>query len=94
MIHLDTLSVHAGREDFAVLGVHAPPIDLSTTYPTPDLAIGTASFDALVAGEADAANPIYARLHNPTVARVEKAIAQLEGMDACIAYGSAMSQER
>ena len=91
MVHPDTLSVHAGREDFAVLGVHAPPIDLSTTYPTPDLAIGTASFDALVAGEADAVNPIYARLHNPTVARVEKAIAQLEGMDACVAYGSGMA---
>ncbi|HWR95169.1 MAG TPA: aminotransferase class I/II-fold pyridoxal phosphate-dependent enzyme [Arenimonas sp.] len=91
MKHLDTLSVHAGREDFAALGVHAPPIDLSTTYPTPDLAIGTASFDALVAGEATAANPIYARLYNPTVARVENAIAQLEGMPACVAYGSGMA---
>lgn len=91
MAHPDTLSVHAGREDLAVLGVHAPPIDLSTTYPTPDLAIGTASFDALVAGEPEASNPIYARLHNPTVARVEKAIAQLEGMEACVAYGSGMA---
>ncbi|MFM6987807.1 MAG: trans-sulfuration enzyme family protein [Arenimonas sp.] len=91
MSHLDTLSVHAGREDLSRLGVHAPPIDLSTTYPTPDLGIGTASFDALVAGEASAANPIYARLHNPTVARVESAIAQLEGMEACVAYGSGMA---
>jgi methionine-gamma-lyase len=91
MKHLDTLVVHAGREDFMKLGVHAPPIDLSTTYPTPDLAIGTASFDALVAGEASAENPIYARLHNPTVARVENAIAQLEGMQACVAYGSGMA---
>ncbi|HWS39958.1 MAG TPA: PLP-dependent transferase, partial [Arenimonas sp.] len=91
MKHLDTLAVHAGREDFTKLGVHAPPIDLSTTYPTPDLGIGTASFDALVAGEASAENPIYARLHNPTVARVENAIAQLEGMQACVAYGSGMA---
>ena len=91
MKHLDTLAVHAGREDFMKLGVHAPPIDLSTTYPTPDLAIGTASFDALVAGEASAENPIYARLHNPTVARVENAVAQLEGMQACVAYGSGMA---
>lgn len=91
MKHLDTLAVHAGREDFMKLGVHAPPIDLSTTYPTPDLGIGTASFDALVAGEASAENPIYARLHNPTVARVENAIAQLEGMQACVAYGSGMA---
>lgn len=91
MKHLDTLAVHAGREDLMSLGVHAPPIDLSTTYPTPDLAIGTASFDALVAGEASAENPIYARLHNPSVARVEKAVAQLEGMPACVAYASGMA---
>ena len=56
-----------------------------------DLDIGTASFDALVAGDAAAANPIYARLHNPTVARVEGAIARLEGTEACVAYGSGMA---
>ena len=87
----DTRVVHAGREDFVELGVHAPPIDLSSTYPVRDLDIGTASFDALVAGDAAAANPIYARLHNPTVARVEGAIARLEGTEACIAYGSGMA---
>lgn len=91
MPHLDTLSVHAGREDFVALGVHAPPIDLSTTYPVVDLDTGTASFDALVAGDATAANPIYARLHNPTVARVENALAALEGSEACVAYGSGMA---
>lgn len=91
MSHLDTLSVHAGREDFTKLGVHAPPIDLSTTYPVPDLDVGTASFDALVGGDASAPNPIYARLHNPTVARVEQALAQLEGSEACVAYGSGMA---
>ncbi len=91
MPHLDTLSVHAGREDFVQLGVHAPPIDLSTTYPVVDLDAGTASFDALVSGDATAANPIYARLHNPTVARVEGALAQLEGSEACVAFGSGMA---
>ena len=88
---IDTRCVHAGREDFSRLGVHAPPIDLSTTYPVPDLDVGTASFDALVGGAASAPNPIYARLHNPTVARVENAIAQLEGAEACVAYGSGMA---
>jgi methionine-gamma-lyase len=87
----DTRLVHAGREDFAALGVHAPPIDLSSTYPVADLAEGTASFDALVAGAATAPNAIYARLHNPTVARVERAIASLEGTEACIAFGSGMA---
>ncbi len=91
MPHIDTLSVHAGREDFVQLGVHAPPIDLSTTYPVADLDAGTASFDALVAGEATASNPIYARLHNPTVARVEGALATLEGTEACVAFGSGMA---
>lgn len=91
MSRIETLAVHAGREDFAELGVHAPPIDLSTTYPVRDLDQGTASFDALVGGDASAANPIYARLHNPTVDRVERAIATLEGTDACVAYASGMA---
>lgn len=91
MRHFNTNAVHAGREDFADLGVHAPPLDLSTTYPVRDLDAGTASFDALVSGEATASNPIYARLHNPTVARVEQALARLEGTEACVAYGSGMA---
>ncbi len=35
MTQLDTRSVHAGRDDLTALGVHVPPIDLSTTYPLP-----------------------------------------------------------
>ncbi|GAB2493761.1 trans-sulfuration enzyme family protein [Arenimonas alkanexedens] len=91
MSRIETLAVHAGREDFVALGVHAPPIDLSTTYPVTDLDVGTASFDALVGGAAHAANPIYARLHNPTVGRVEQALAALEATEACVAYGSGMA---
>lgn len=91
MPNFETQAVHAGREDFVELGVHAPPLDLSTTYPITDLDEGTASFDALVAGQATAANPIYARLHNPTVARTENALAQLEGTQACVAFGSGMA---
>jgi methionine-gamma-lyase len=91
MRRIETSSVHAGRGDFAELGVHASPIDLSTTYPVHDLAQGTASFDALVGGAASASNPIYARLHNPTVARTEQAIAELEGTEACVAFGSGMA---
>ena len=89
--HPETRAVHAGREDFTALGIHAPPIDLSTTYPVADLDAGTASFDALVGGDASASNPIYARLHNPTVARVERALATLEGTEACVAYASGMA---
>lgn len=91
MPHPETVGVHAGREDFAELGVHAPPLDLSTTYPVRDLEVGTASFDALVGGAATAANPIYARLHNPTVARFERALAQLEGTTDAVAFASGMA---
>lgn len=91
MPRFQTTAVHAGRDDFNRLCVHAPPIDLSTTYPIPDLDTGSASFDALIAGEPSAANPIYARLHNPTVARTESAIAALEGTQACVAYASGMA---
>ena len=91
MHRFQTTAVHAGRDDFGALCVHAPPLDLSTTYPVADLAVGSASFDALVGGSASAANPIYARLHNPTVARAEQAVAALEGTEACVAFGSGMA---
>ncbi len=88
---LATLAVHAGREDFVDAGVHAAPIDLSSTYPVPDPEAGTASFDAMASGGAPEGSAIYARLHNPTVARVEGAIARLEGAEACVAFGSGMA---
>jgi len=89
--HFDTLAVHAGRQDLIRLGVHAPPIDLSTTYPVRDLDAGTAAFDALVNGAAEASNPIYARLHNPTVARCERALAELEGAEEAVLFASGMA---
>ncbi len=91
MHRFQTTAVHAGREDFGDLCVHAPPLDLSTTYPIADLDTGSASFDALIGGASEAANPIYARLYNPTVARAENGIAALEGSEACVAYGSGMA---
>ncbi len=86
-----TRAVHAGRADFPDLGVHAPPIDLSTTYAFPDLDVATESLDALVGGEGTAANPVYARLYNPTVGRFEEALAELEGAEAAVAFGSGMA---
>ena len=86
-----TRAVHAGRGDLRALGVHALPIDLSSTYPFTDLDGATASLDALVAGDASASTPVYARLHNPTVARFEDALAALEGAEAAVAFGSGMA---
>jgi methionine-gamma-lyase len=87
----DTLAVHAGRADLAALGVHAPPLDLSSTYPIPDLTAAVEAFDALGAGAAEAGSPVYARLHNPTVRRLELALAELEGTEDAVAFGSGMA---
>jgi cystathionine beta-lyase/cystathionine gamma-synthase len=86
-----TRAVHAGREDFIDLGVHAPPLDLSTTYPTPDLDAAGASFDRLVSGDAPAGNFVYQRLFNPTTDRFERALAELEGAEDAAAFGSGMA---
>ena len=91
MTRLRTTAVHGGRDDLADLGVHAPPIDLSTTYPIPDQAEGGQALQDLAEGAAHAASPVYSRLHNPTVARFEQALAALEGTSAAVAFGSGMA---
>ncbi|HEY5490120.1 MAG TPA: PLP-dependent transferase, partial [Gemmatimonadaceae bacterium] len=86
-----TRAVHAGREDFAELGVHAPPLDFSSTYPTPDLDAAARSFDSLVMGDAPQGSFVYQRLFNPTTDRFEKALAELEGAEDAAAFGSGMA---
>ncbi|GAB4068672.1 PLP-dependent transferase [Angustibacter speluncae] len=90
---LSTRAVHAGRADLRDLGVHALPIDLSTTYPLPDVQAGGDSYERLAGGEdlAPGASPVYARLWNPTVARFEDAVADLEGGAGAVAYGTGMA---
>ena len=90
-VDIDTLAVHAGRSEFSDLTVHAPPIDLSTTYPLPDLDEAVADLEALARGEASASNPIYSRLHNPTVRRFESALAELEHTEDAVAFSSGMA---
>lgn len=87
----DTLAVHAGREDLAELGVHAPPLDFSTTNPIHDPAAAGASLEAMALGGTPQGSAVYARLHNPTVARFENALAQLEGAAHAVAFGSGMA---
>ena len=86
-----TRCCHAGREDLARLGVHAPPLDLSSTYPLHDLEAAERAFDAFEQGELAERVPIYARLHNPTVGRVERALAELERTEAAVAFASGMA---
>lgn len=86
-----TRAVRAGRAGLHALGVHAPPLDLSSTYPLRDLDAASASLDALAAGGEPLGSPVYARLHNPTVARFEAALAELEGAESAVAFGSGMA---
>lgn len=92
-LHPDTLAVHAGRADLEELGVHALPIDLSTTNPLTDIDSGGESYERLAGGGslAEAASPVYQRLWNPTTARYEEALATLEGADAAVAFSSGMA---
>jgi cystathionine beta-lyase/cystathionine gamma-synthase len=90
---LRTRAVHAGRADLGDLGVHALPLDLSTTYPLPDVVAGGDSYERLAGGgdlEAGA-SPVYARLWNPTVARFEEAMADLEHAVGAVAFGTGMA---
>lgn len=89
----DTDAVHAAREDLTALGAHVPPIDLSTTYPVGDVDTGGASYENLATGGTPGAGDsmVYQRLWNPTVARLEKALAQLEGAEQAVAFGSGMA---
>ncbi|QSB05424.1 trans-sulfuration enzyme family protein [Natronoglycomyces albus] len=86
-----TRAVHAGRDDLTELGVHVAPIDLSTTYPAADSAAEAMRMDEFAAGAQPAGSPIYARLHNPTVARFESALAELENAEASVAFASGMA---
>lgn len=89
----DTRAVHAGRDDLAALGVHVPPIDLSTTNPLPSVGEGGTAYEILAGGAAlpDGHSAVYQRLWNPTVARFERALAELEGTAEAVAFASGMA---
>ncbi len=94
---LQTRAVHAGRADLGGLGVHALPLDLSTTYPLPDgddgVAGGGDAYEHLATGGRARAGDshVYARLWNPTVARFEDGLADLEQADGAVAFASGMA---
>ncbi|MFI9628036.1 trans-sulfuration enzyme family protein [Streptomyces sp. NPDC052042] len=89
---LATEAVHAGRDDLAALGLHTPPIDLSTTYPSYDSRGEAGRIDAFAAtGARPDGPPVYARLDNPTTARFEDALARLEGTQSAVSFASGMA---
>ncbi|WP_137845566.1 PLP-dependent transferase [Microbacterium sp. 2FI] len=92
-LHPDSLAVHAGRDDLASLGVHALPLDLSSTNPLPDVEVGGLSYEVLATGglPLEGGSHVYARLWNPTVARFEEALARLEHAEEAVAFSSGMA---
>lgn len=92
-VHPDTQAVHAGRHDLAAHGLVVPPIDLSSTYPLGDVEAGGESYANLTGGGtlAEGATPVYLRLWNPTIARFEDGLAELEHADGAVAYASGMA---
>ncbi|WP_230102409.1 PLP-dependent transferase [Microbacterium sp. Bi121] len=92
-LHPDTIAVHSGRGDLQDLGVHALPIDLSTTNPLPDIERGGDSYEAMATGGRPIADGslVYQRLWNPTVARFEDALAEMEHAEAAVAFSSGMA---
>lgn len=96
---LDSLAVHAGRDDLGALGVHALPIDLSTTAPLDSIDSGGLAYEALASGSplAPGMSTVYRRAWNATVARFEQAIAALEQPDGesetveAVAFASGMA---
>src|SRR5260221_7118256 len=74
-MRIETIAVHAGGETDPVTGAVTPPIHLSTTYdhgPANEQIYGFA----------------YIRENNPTQARLEEAMAQLEGGAAALVFSS------
>lgn len=90
---LETDAVHLGREDLAALGVHVPPLDLSTTYPLPGVDRGGRSYETLATGGRPGAGDslVYQRLWNPNVDRFERGVAGLEGTPGAVAFSTGMA---
>lgn len=93
MYSLDSVAVHAGRNGLTEQGVHAVPIDLSTTAPLPSVHDGGQAYEHMATGGAhlEGQSTVYQRLWNPTVARFEDGVAVLEGAPEAVAFATGMA---
>jgi len=91
--HLETRAVHSGMEGLRENGQHTPPIDLSTTFPLPDVEHGGDAYEVLAGGGdlQPGHSAVYQRLWQPGVARFEDGLAALEGADGAVAFASGMA---
>jgi cystathionine gamma-synthase/methionine-gamma-lyase len=89
----DSLAVHAGRNGLTEQGVHAVPIDLSTTAPLPSVHDGGQAYEHMATGgmHQEGQSTVYQRLWNPTVARFEQGVALLEGAPEAVAFATGMA---
>lgn len=93
MLSPDSLAVHAGRSGLTEQGVHALPIDLSTTAPLPSVPEGGRAYEQMATGgmPLEGQSTVYQRLWNPTVARFEEGVAVLEGAPEAVAFATGMA---
>lgn len=77
-----TRLVHDARHD---RGAISPPIYQSSLFSFTD-------YDSMIARfRGDSDHALYSRVDNPTVVELQKKVAQLEGGEACLAFGSGMA---
>jgi cystathionine beta-lyase/cystathionine gamma-synthase len=80
-----TRVVHAGEQRGAEIRPTSTPIYNASSFMAPSVA----DIDAILGG--DVPGYVYTRDGNPTVAAFERAIADLEGADGAVAFGSGMA---
>lgn len=81
-----TTAIHAGEAPDTATGASAPALHMSSTFVTDQVA-GFSAHDL----EEDNSAYLYARWGNPTVDMLEKKIAAMEGVDACLCTASGMA---
>ena len=82
--NFDTLAIHSACDRASHQGALNPPVYWSSTFAFDSAAQGAARFAGTEAGM------IYSRVTNPTVHALEARLAELEGAEAGLAFGSGM----
>ncbi len=82
---LDSRAIHAGQEPDAAFGAVAPPIYQTSTFAFDSPEQGADRFAGKDPGY------IYTRIGNPTVARLETCVAELEGGCGALAVATGMA---
>lgn len=82
---VSTTAIHAGEGPDPTTGASAPPLHMSSTYVTEEIA-GFSAHDLEEGG-----GYLYSRWGNPTVSMLEQKIAALEGVEDCLCLASGMA---